>query len=107
MNPLTESTMREMLAMDGEIPPTDIERAIGILNGCPERHEDLVHVLRYDEVMRMLKVTREGLKYYIRKGYLVRVFGSGSRAIGITQDSYQRFTQRRLVSGNPDSTEAE
>lgn len=97
MKAQTELAIRKIMSMDEEIPQEDIERATNILSGCPDRHEDLVHVLRYDEVMRMLKITREGLKYYIRKGYLERVFGSGSRAIGISQDSYQRFTKRQVV----------
>lgn len=100
MKAQTELAIRKLLSLDGEIPQDDIERATSILSGCPDRHEDLVHVLRYKDVMKMLKITREGLKYYIRKGYLVRVFGSGSRAIGISQDSYQRFTQRRVETSN-------
>ena len=96
MKLLTEKTMRQALAMDGEVSAEDVERAIAILNGCPETHHDLVRVLRYDEVMKRLNVTREGLKYYIRMGYLDRVFGSGSRAIGISQESYRRFTSRRV-----------
>ena len=97
MKAQTELAVRKIMSLDGEIPPADIERATGILNGCPDNHEDLVHVLRYEEVMKMLKITREGLKYYIRKGYLIRVFGSGSRAIGISQDSYRRFTTRQVA----------
>ena len=96
MKLLTEKTMRQALAMDGEVSDGDVERAIAILNGCPETHQDLVRVLRYDEAMKLLNVTREGLKYYIRMGYLDRVFGSGSRAIGISQESYRRFTSKRV-----------
>ena len=96
MKLLTEKTMRQALAMDAEVSGEDVERAIAILNGCPETHHDLVRVLRYDEVMKRLNVTREGVKYYIRMGYLDRVFGSGSRAIGISQESYRRFTSKRV-----------
>ena len=57
--------------------------------------------------MKLLNVTREGLKYYIRMGYLDRVFGSGNRAIGISQESYRRFTSRRVEpAGKQDREDA-
>ena len=65
--------------------------------------DDLVHVLRYKEVMDLLHVHRRTLEYYIDRGYLDRVYGRGERALGISRDSFIRFTtQRRVVRNHPE-----
>jgi len=95
MQALTETSVRQLLSLDETISPSDIEPALAMLKGRPTSVDDLVHVLRYKDAMQMLGVTRDGLNYYIRMGYLDRVFGSGDRAIGISFESYHRFTTRR------------
>ncbi len=35
--------------------------------------------------------------YYIERGYLERVYGSGPRAIGVTKESLARFMTRHVV----------
>ena len=71
-----------------------------IMRGKVVTNDDLVHVLRYKEVMDLLHVHRRTLEYYIDKGYLDRVYGRGERALGISRDSYIRFTTERRVVRN-------
>ena len=96
----TENAIRSILSLDDQVGKADLEKAILILHGKVESDEDLVHVLRYKEVMDLLHVHRRTLEYYIEKGYLDRVYGRGERALGISRDSYLRFTTRRTVVRN-------
>ena len=72
--------------MDTEIQPKLIEQAIDVLRGNPlENNSDLLHV------------HKRTLDYYIRMGYLDKVYGGGKRAIGISRASFNRFVQRHLA----------
>ena len=81
--------------MDAEVVKADMDRAINILNGRHEEDDDLVHVIRRKDVMKWLGVHRRTLDYYLKMGYLDRVYGGGQRAIGISRESYIRFTTHR------------
>ena len=96
----TENAVRSILSLDTEVAQSDMERAIMLLHGKVQSDEDLVHVLRYKEVMDLLHVHRRTLEYYINKGYLDRVYGRGERALGVSRDSYLRFTTQRTVVHN-------
>ena len=96
----TENAIRSILSLDPEVPQENLEKAIHILWGRVESEDDLVHVLRYKEVMNLLHVHRRTLEYYIDKGYLDRVYGRGERALGISRDSFIRFTTERRVVRN-------
>jgi len=91
----TEQMIRSVAKMDGGINGNDLERAINIMRGIKEDNQDLVHVIRRKDAMRLLGVHRRTLDYYIKMGYLDRVYGGGQRAIGISRESYLRFTARR------------
>ena len=104
----TEAAIRSIFSLDEQVDKEDLERAIYILHGRVKSDQDLVHVLRFKEVRKLLNVHRRTLEYYINQGYLDRVYGRGQRAIGITRDSYLRFTtQREVVRNNPHSGEQE
>ena len=104
----TEAAIRSILSLDEQVDKEALERAIYILHGRVKSDQDLVHVLRFKEVRKLLNVHRRTLEYYINQGYLDRVYGRGQRAIGITRDSYLRFTtQRVVVRNNPHSGEQE
>ena len=81
--------------MDAEVVKADMDRAINILNGKHEDDDDLVHVIRRKDAMKWLGVHRRTLDYYLKMGYLDRVYGGGQRAIGISCESYIRFTTHR------------
>ena len=99
----TENAVRSILSLDPEVSQENLEKAIHILWGRVESEDDLVHVLRYKEVMDLLHVHRRTLEYYIARGYLDRVYGRGERALGISRDSFLRFTtQRRVVRNLPE-----
>ena len=94
----TEQMIRSMAKMDGEVNPNDLERAINIMRGVKDDNLDLVHVIRRKDAMKMLGVHRRTLDYYLKMGYLDRVYGGGQRAIGISRESFIRFTSQRMKS---------
>jgi len=96
----TENAVRSILSLDPEVSQENLEKAIHILWGRVDTEDDLVHVLRYKEVTGLLHIHRRTLEYYIEKGYLDRVYGPGERALGISRDSYLRFTTQRTVVRN-------
>ena len=68
--------------MDTEIQPKLIEQAIDVLRGNPlENNSDLLHVLRYKEVADLLHVHKRTLDYYIRMGYLDKVYGNAPKKL--------------------------
>ena len=91
----TDQMIRSMAKMDGEVNPNDLERAINIMRGVKDDNLDLVHVIRRKDAMKMLGVHRRTLDYYLKMGYLDRVYGGGQRAIGISRESFIRFTSHR------------
>ena len=91
----TESAVRNVLAIDGEIQESVIERAISILKGQLEENLPSIPYLSRKAVMEHLKCHRRTLDYYLKMGYLDRVYGGGQRAIGISRESYIRFTTHR------------
>ena len=96
----TETLLRNIISLDPDITKENAEKAIDIMRGKVESDDDLVRVLRYKEVTDLLHIHRRTLEYYIEKGYLDRVYGPGERALGISRDSYLRFTTQRTVVRN-------
>ncbi len=80
--------------MDEGISQENVEKTIRYLRG-ERREEDLVHVLKFKDVLELLHCHRRTLEYYLAKGYLTRVYGGGKRAIGISRESYIHFTTPR------------
>ena len=55
----------------------------------------------------MLHIHRRTLEYYISRGHFDKVYGRGERAIGVTRDSFVRFTtQRKTVHVEPQKNAA-
>lgn len=93
----TENAIRSIVSIDDTVDKSVIERAIHLLRGCPEREEDMMHIVRRKEALKILKVHRRTLDYYISQGYLQRVFGGGrKRALGISRDSLMAFMRTGL-----------
>jgi hypothetical protein len=93
----TETAVRSILSMDASIDKSALERAIHILRGSPDSEEDMMHVVRRKDALKILKVHRRTLDYYISCGYLQRVFGGGRRrALGISRDSLMAFMRQGL-----------
>ena len=94
----TENAVRSILALDPEVSHENLEKAMRILWGKCESNDDLVHVLRYKEVTDLLHIHPRTLEYYVSRGYLDRVYGMGGvRALGISRESFIRFTTERRV----------
>lgn len=94
----TELTLRSVLSLDKSVKESDIERAVSLLKGTPTHEDDLVRVMPYREVLARLKVNKYTLRYYVKRGYLTKVLGAGNRAIGVTWESFHRFTRRQVRS---------
>lgn len=94
MKPQTESMLRNAMSMDPEISPDMAEDAINALKGN-NKFQRPDSVMKRKDVMRLLHVHRRTLDYYLEKGYLEKIYGGGKRAIGISRESFIRFTRRR------------
>lgn len=88
----TENAIRSIINMDPTVDKGCLERAIHILKACPEDDEDIPHVLRCKDALKILKIHRRTLDYYIKRGYIQRVYGSGRvRALGVSRESVLAF----------------
>ena len=105
MKPETENAIRSMVQMDSEITRDMLERAIVVLRGGVQDEEDMIHVMKRREVMDLLNVKRRTLDYYLKMGYLERVYGGGMKnAMGVTRESVLRFLRLRVGKPHPLST---
>ena len=93
----TENAIRSIASLDPEVSTTMIDRVIEMMKGASEESENLIHVVRFNDTVEMLKVSRRTLSYYLDHGYLDRVYGSGDRAIGVSRESLLKFVNRRVV----------
>jgi len=96
MTPQTENAIRSIATLDNDITPTALEHALQILNGAVDCDGVRDQVLRRKEVEQILHVHRRTIDYYLDKGYLVRIYGGGQRAVGISRDSVNNFLRRRV-----------
>lgn len=89
----TEMAIRSIISTDGEIPKENVERAVRLLRGETDAAAvDEIRVVRRSDVLRILNVHRRTLDYYVKCGYLRRVFGGGRRrALGIERGSLLEF----------------
>lgn len=99
MRQQTEMTVRMLLKSDASVTEEDIEKAVNILKGKDggDATEELQHVIRRKDVLKLLGVHRRTLDYYVEQGYLKRVYGIGKRALGISRDSFLKFTAQRAA----------
>ncbi len=92
MKPETELAVRGVLAVDGTVPKAAVEAAVAILYGRPAFGDDVIHVVRRRDAVKILNVNPSTVDYYVRCGYLRRVYGGGRRkALGISRDSLVEF----------------
>lgn len=93
----TENAVRNVLAIDGEIEESVIERAISILKGQLEEDLPTIPYLSRKVVMKHLKCHRRTLDYYLQKGLLERVYRVGGvKAVGVSRESVLRFLELRV-----------
>jgi len=96
----TETAVRSIASIDPEITKEMLEHAIDILRGNVRSEEDLIHVVKRKDVMKILCISRRTLDYYLKRGYLDRVYGSGRvNSVGVSRESLLRF--QRLRVGHP------
>lgn len=93
----TENAVRSILSLDDSIEKNRLERALHILRGDPDGDEELLKIVRRKDAIKILNVHRRTLDYYLKMGYLQRVYGGGrERALGISRDSLVAFMRTGL-----------
>lgn len=93
----TEVAVRNIIAMDSEIKPEDAERAIRLLNGVKDGGVPEIEIIKRRDVMELLHITRRTLDNYLERGLMDRVYAGGKKAIGVSRESFIRFTTRRVL----------
>lgn len=83
-----EIAMRMLLKSDSSIPPDGrIDRAVDVIRGTDK---DLPEIVKFNEVCKVLQMTRRSIEHMLDTGRLNRVMGSGSRCIGVSRESLRR-----------------
>ena len=93
----TEVAIRNIIAMDPSIRYEDAERAIRLLNGEKDGGVPEVEMMKRKDVMDLLHITRRTLDNYLERGLMDRVYAGGKKAIGVSRESFIRFTTRRVL----------
>ena len=96
MKAQTEAAIRNIVGLDPEVKQENIERAIRYLKGESEGGEEIA-VMKRQDVMKLLHITRRTLDNYLERGLLDRVYAGGKKAIGVSRESFIRFTTRRVL----------
>ena len=87
-----------LAAKDPSIKPENLEKALAFLNRKEDPIHDPYRVIPYKDVVRMLGMKRLSIEILIQRGYLERGHVPGRKyAIGVTRESYRRFTERPVV----------
>ena len=97
MKPSSEVALRSVLAADNEINGEVAERAISALKDSRPETDKLIEVLRIGKVCRMLCLSRTAIQRYLNAGLLNRVTGAGRWTLGVSKESYIRFTEQRRI----------
>ena len=91
-----EVVLRMLLKADSTIPPGGrIDHAIDVLNGT--KHDNLPPYVTFREAMKALHASRCMVNALIKAGKLNRVVGTGTRALGVSRESFQRYLRGRMV----------
>ena len=61
-------------------------------------------ILRIGDVMNLLSVSRPTVRRYVKFGHLALFYGRERRALGVTSESFVRFTERRSRGTNAPGT---
>ena len=93
-----QNLVNMLAAKDPSIKPENLKKALGFLNRKEDPTQDPYRIILYKDVMRMLGVTRLAIEKLIERGYLERGYVDGRKyALGVTRESYRRFTERPVV----------
>ena len=88
----------DLAARDPSIKPENLKNALGFLNRREDPMHDPYRVIPYKDVVRMLGMKRLSIEILIQRGYLERGHVPGRKyAVGVTRESYRRFTERPVV----------
>ena len=96
MKAQTEAAIRNIAGLDPEVKQENIEKAIRYLNGETDGPNE-VEVMKRKDVMALLRITRRTLDNYLERGLMDRVYAGGKKAIGVSRESFIRFTTRRVL----------
>ena len=98
MKPDTESSVRFILDHAPDITERTKAEFFAILRGETESSDEpLPVVIRNKDAQKLLKISARTYRHYIAKGLLDRVSGASGRGIGVTRESFLRFTKERYV----------
>lgn len=92
MKEQTEIMLRSAMSMDPDISP---QTAVEVINHLRGEAIKLDTVMKRKDVMRLLRIRSRTVDNYVAKGFLEKVYGGKMRAIGISRESFIRFTRRR------------
>ena len=98
MKDQTEAAIRSVASIDDEITKEMLDQAIDILRGEMAGRNDLVHVMKRKDVMKHLKIHRRTFDYYLKMGYLKRMYGGGrKKALGVSRERFLQFMAQRVA----------
>jgi len=95
MTPQTELVLKQIVKSDDSIDPNNAIRAFALLRSTSRFSTEPPYILRFPQVRKMLGISSAGLYKYFKQGLLKRIYGEGQHALGVDQNSYIAFTNRR------------
>ena len=96
MKAQTEAAIRSIAGMDSDVRQEDVEKAIRFLKGESDAQPE-IEVMKRKDVMSLLRITRRTLDNYLERGLMDRVYAGGKKAIGVSRESFIRFTTRCVL----------
>lgn len=95
MKASTEQTVRAIVGTDSEVDPSLVEGALNLLHGRKDEDAELTSVIRIKDVCTLLGRSQTSVQKYIKRGLLQRVRAAGKWTLGVSMESYIRFTENR------------
>lgn len=96
MKAQTEAAIRNIAGLDPEVKQENIEKSIRYLKGESDTQPE-IEVMKRKDVMSLLRITRRTLDNYLERGLMDRVYAGGKKAIGVSRESFIRFTTCRVL----------
>ena len=98
MSPQTQTSVECLFALIPDATDALKTEFFAILRGETESSDEpLPVVIRNEDAQKLLKISARTYRHYIAKGLLDRVSGASGRGIGVTRESFLRFTKERYV----------
>lgn len=79
--------------MDETISQADRDK---VLEALMKSHKKLIRIVSFNDAAKRLNVSRPNIDVLVKRGYLLKVRGSGNRSLGIRSDSLEQYYQPRI-----------